>query len=472
MLLMLVKNLIKPGLLLVLGLYFWHFHTPPSGISTDAWHLLIIFISTIIAIMVNILPIGPATIVSLVTAVGTNTLSFNKAFSGYSDPVVWLVLGAFFLSHGFTKSGLGRRISYKLLTFFGKSVLGISYALAVGEMILATVIPSATARTGGIMYPVATSITDAISGPGSDGKFDKTKAFLIMSLFQMSVVSSAMFLTGMAGNALIVKFAGSIGITVTWSSWATMSVLPAIFSIVFIPIFLNLYFRPHAVEPSVISKITREKYDEIGKMTSAEKIMSVIFMLVLALWICGPIIKVSSTTSVLIAISIMIITGIVNWNDLIKIDAAWNTFIWFGALLALADGLGSLGLTSWFSTYISQKMYGLDPGLALLILLLVYFFAHYFFASSTAHVGAMFLPFMLIAINLGFQPLFTVMAFAFASNLCASLTHYGSGPAPILFGSGCISLSAWWQIGFLVSIFNFLIWSLIGITWWRVIGIM
>ena len=66
----------------------------------------------------------------------------------------------------------------------------------------------------------------------------------------------------------------------------------------------------------------------------------------------------------------------------------------------------------------------------------VYFYSHYFFASITAHVSAMYAPFLAVSLALGMPPLLAALVLGFSSNLFASLTHYGTAPAPILFGSG------------------------------------
>src|SRR5439155_25085643 len=118
----------------------------------------------------------------------------------------------------------------------------------------------------------------------------------------------------------------------------------------------------------------------------------------------------------------------------------------------------------------AKRMNALPMLLGVLLLLLVYFYAHYFFASCTAHVGALFLPFLMGAIALGALPLPTALAFLYASSLFGGLTHYGIGPAPILFGSGYVTLGAWWRNGFLMSIATLVIWGLSAPLWWGFLG--
>ncbi len=107
---------------------------------------------------------------------------------------------------------------------------------------------------------------------------------------------------------------------------------------------------------------------------------------------------------------------------------------------------------------------------ALAILVLIYFYSHYFFASITAHVLAMFVPFLVVTIAVGAPVGLTVLLLAYFSNLNAGLTHYGTTPAPIYFGTGYVKQKTWWTIGLLTSLVNILIWSIVGLIWWKILG--
>ena len=53
---------------------------------------------------------------------------------------------------GYQNSGLGRRIALFLVQKLGKSSLGLGYAIAITDLILAPFIPSNAARSGGTIY--------------------------------------------------------------------------------------------------------------------------------------------------------------------------------------------------------------------------------------------------------------------------------------------------------------------------------
>jgi L-tartrate/succinate antiporter len=80
------------------------------------------------------------------------------ALSGYSNPTVWLIFGAFILALGYERTGLGHRIALAIVKRMGKNTLLLGYDITLADTILAPFIPSPTARSGGIIYPIATDL--------------------------------------------------------------------------------------------------------------------------------------------------------------------------------------------------------------------------------------------------------------------------------------------------------------------------
>ena len=136
----------------------------------------------------------------------------------------------------------------------------------------------------------------------------------------------------------------------------------------------------------------------------------------------------------------------------------------------MAEALGETGITKRFAETAAGFTKGWPWGLALAGLVLLYFYAHYGFASITAHVTSMFIPFLVVIIAAGAPAYLAVLLLAYFSNLAASLTHYGTTSAPIYFGSGYVSQKKWWQMGLLMSVPNILVWSVVGLLWWKLLG--
>ena len=157
-------------------------------------------------------------------------------------------------------------------------------------------------------------------------------------------------------------------------------------------------------------------------------------------------------------------------GDLIAETHAWEVFIWYGGLVMMATALSETELPKLFAGGVASLTGGMSWPLALAILALVFFYAHYAFASITAHVTAMFIPFLAVTVAVGAPAGLTVLVLTYFANLSAGLTHYGTTPAPIYFGLGYVTQKRWWIIGLIASILNILIWSVVGMGWWKVLG--
>lgn len=443
----------------------------PEGVAPTSWYLLAIFAATITGSIVQPIP-GAAIVLLGVTALALfRVLPINQALAGYADPVVWLVLAAFFISRGMIKTGLGRRIAFLFIKAIGRHSLGLSYALASAETVLATVIPSTAARSGGIIFPIAKSLAEAYeSRPGPTAR--RLGAFLMTSVYQSNVIVCAMFLTGQASNPIIARFAQQVtGIEISYGLWATASIVPALLSLLIVPWLLYRVFPPEIKHTPAASEFASKELQVMGPMKWSERLMLMVFGLVALLWITTKLHGIDYAVVAMLGISVLLITGVLDWEDLISERAAWAVFIWYGGLVRMAEALGQTGLAKRFAEAAAGLTMGWQWWMALASLLLIYFYAHYVFASITAHVTAMFVPFLIVILAAGAPVYLAILALAYFSNLGASLTHYGTTPAPIYFGAGYTTQRTWWTLGLITSVVTILIWSIVGFTWWKVLGL-
>lgn len=454
---------------LLIGIGLW-FLPVPTGVETKAWHLLAIFIATIFAIVTKPLPTGAITLLGLLFCLLTQTLTFADAFSGYSSDVVWLVVLAFFIARGFILTGLGMRFAYLFIKLFGKKTLGLAYGMTLTELVLAPAIPSMTARTGGIVYPILQSLARAFGSDPHNGTASKMGTFLILSAFQASCITSAMFLTAMAGNPLIAELAAPSQVTISWGSWAFAAIVPGLLSLILVPFVIYKVSPPVVKETPDAKEFAEGKLREMGKIKKNEWIMLGTFILLLLLWIFSDQVGIKPAVTALLGVCVLLLSGVLSWKDILKEDNAWDTLIWFATLLTLAGFLNKFGLTTWFSNLIVGSIQGYSWQVAFAVLSVIYYFSHYFFASMVAHIGAMYAAFLVVAIALGTPAMLAALVLAFISNLFGGLTHYGSGPAPILFGSGYVTIGNWWKVGFVSAIVNIIVWLGFGGLWWHIIG--
>jgi DASS family divalent anion:Na+ symporter len=453
-------------IVVVAGILLIH---PPAGVTPQAWRLLAIFLGTIVGSIVRPVPGGAMVLLGIIAVALTGALPVDQALRGYADPIVWLVLAAFMISRGMIKTGLGRRIAFLFIRAMGKHSLGLGYALVSTDMVLASVIPSNGARAGGIIFPVAKSISEAYdSRPGETA--GRLGAFLMTLLYQCDVIICAMFLTGQASNIVIAKFAqASGGFNLSYSRWLLGAIVPGLVSLVVVPLLIYKFFPPEIRHTPAAPEMARHELKEMGRTSRKEWTMLVVFLVVAAMWMTMWFHNINYAVIALVGVAALLLSGVLTWRDVIEEHAAWDVFIWYGGLVRMAEALGETGITKKFADYVATHTVGWHWWAALAFLLLIYFYIHYGFASITAHVTAMYTPFLLVILAAGAPTAVAVLSLAYISNLNASLTHYGTTPAPIYFGAGYVKQRTWWLVGLMVSVPNILIWTLIGTGWWKLL---
>jgi len=450
------------------GILIWAIPRP-IDVDARAWRLFAIFVATVLGLILQPLPMGAMALVGIAIALATRTLTLAEALSGFSNVTVWLVLCAFFIAAGFIKTGLGARIAYLLVSVFGRSTMGVGYSLVATDLILAPAIPSNTARAGGVVFPILQSIAQTALGSDYE-RGRQTGAFLTLVAYQGTVITSAMFVTSMVANPLVVQLAATQNVSITWMSWATAAIVPGLLSLIVVPLVVYAVCRPGFVKTPEAPRVAKEALRSLGPMKRSERLMGIVSIAMIAGWILGTALAMDPTTLALIAIALLLLTGVLTWDDICNERGAWDTFVWFATLLMMATFLGQFGLIQWFSSQVKPLFGGIGWLPALLGLSLTYFYSHYFFASLTAHISAMYAPFLAIAIALGAPPQLAAMVLAFFSSLFATLTHYGTASGPILFGGGHVSLGTWWRVGLIVSFVNIAIWLGVGSAWWKLLG--
>lgn len=468
-------------IILAIAAFFWQME-PPTGLSPAAWHSAVLFIATIVSIVANVLPIGAIGIISitlfaLTYAAGDTTASgaIQTALSDLNSSLIWLIVVAFMIARGFIKTGLGRRIALQMIRMLGKRTLGLAYGLAFADLVLSPAMPSNTARCGGIIYPIADSLSRSFDSKPEDASRSKIGTFLITCIGNVNDVTAALFMTAYTGNLLAVKLAANAGVTITWGSWFLAALVPCLISLAVVPLLVYWLTKPEIRHTPDAPKLAVAELAKMGNMSRGEWLMAFTVVLLLILWIFGDKLGVDATTASFVGLSFLLLTGVLSWEDVKSEKGAWDTLIWFAALLMMANQLKKLGFTNWFGDLIGSNIGHLMQGtswvLVLLLLNAAYFYTHYFFASGNAQIAALFAVFLGVGINLNIPAVPMAFMLAFTSSLYCSLTQYTHARGPILFGAGYVPTAVWWRTGFVVSLVNQAIFMSAGLLWWKAIGL-
>lgn len=456
---------------LVIGIVLWLvIPFKPTDISVPAWHLFAIFVATIAACITKPLPMMATTLIAVVIATLTGIFNMKEVAAGFGNSTSWMVAMCMFLAAGFIKSGLGKRIAYIFVRTFGKSTLGLAYALSFVETVLAIGIPSNNARVNGIMYPIIDGLSREMGSDPEKGTQRKLGSFLVFNEYEINNVTSGMFLTGLAGNMVALGLAKTQGIEISWMEWFLAAIVPGLISLFVVPFLLYKVYPPEVKETPNAHAWADKKLTELGKMTAAEKIMSVVFVVAILLWLVGPHIGIDATETSFIAVALLLITGVINTKDILNESFAWNILTWLSVIMLMSQKLMTLGFFPWFSKTLGAGLKGMNWVLVLVVLWLVYFYLHYLFPSVSTQISALYAGFLSIALGAGVPKIMAALMLAMCGTVYLSTSTYSAGPAAMVSSTGYISNKDFWKLSAIIGVVFNIIWLGGGLLWTKVIG--
>ena len=456
--------------LFVLYLFIAHVIPNPEGITPQGWRQTAIFI-TVIAGMVSE-PIHASALVLIgLTAMAANGTPMREVLGGYAEPSVWLVLVAMMIAKVMLETGLARRIALLFVRLVGKTSLGVAYALQMTDVTLASGVPSITARSAGMVLPIGRSIAELFGSHPTDASRLRLGAYLVAAMYQSSVVACSMFITGQASNLLGANLALKLAnVQVTAPSWFAAAIVPGLLSCLVVPWITYRVLPPQVTHTPEAPGFAKSELQKMGRLTRHEWITLIVFTSVGLLWLTTVWHRFDVTLVALVGLAVLLVTGTLTWQTAAAERSAWDVFIWYGGMLRMGELLNATGSTRLFAENVAGMFAGIPWAVVLVAILIIYFYAHYFFASITAHMLAMFPPFVAVLIGIGVPAQLAVYSLLCLANLTAGLTHYGTTTGPILFGTGYVTRVEWWKVGFWVSVANLLIWLTVGYAWWKFLG--
>jgi DASS family divalent anion:Na+ symporter len=450
---------IKRFITLVFGVIIWYLPIP-WDITPDAWHLFAIFITAILGVLLEAFSIFTASVIALVAVVLLRVLTPEKAFSGFSESFILLILAAFLVAKGVIKSGLGRRIAFLLIRRFGKSTLNLGYCLVVTDTILGPSIPSNTARSG-IMYPITHALSlDTGSLPTPEGR-KKTGTYLMMTYIAGQTISSALWLTGMAANPVGVGIAAKFGVNINFGNWFFVASVPCIIALIAIPFVLYKLFPPENKYTPEAPEIARKGLLEMGPMSRQEYIMGSTFFGMILLWAFSPILNINLAIVAFLGLAILILANVYTIEDIRQGGGdALETYIWFAILYMISTALNDMGFMKILGAQLATYISGYNWVSVYILLIVLYILIHYLFVSQTAHLLALYAVFLQVAVNAGVPAALMAFMLSFATNLFAAISPQASSSNILFVGSGFLPSKDIYKQGAVVTVLNIVIFLL------------
>jgi citrate:succinate antiporter/L-tartrate/succinate antiporter len=459
----------------------------PAGLNAKQWHYFAVFAAVITGLVLESMPVGAVGLIGLTFAAvmgyveSDPTKSLRWALSGFSESTVWLIVGAFIFAIGYRKSGLGKRIALLLVRGLGRRTLGLGYAVTFADLILAPATPSNTARSGGTIYPIVSNIP-RIYGSEPGPTAGRIGTYVMWTAFAATAVTSSLFLTALAPNAAALSIAKkTVNVDLSWSQWFVGFAPLGVLLILLVPWVSYVICRPEVKESPEIVTWAAAELKAMGPLSRNEWVMAGLVVLAMFLWITGsnPNIKlpflganfINATMVVLVIISLLLVTKVVDFADIVAEKSAWEVFFYFTSLLTLASGLNEIGFIKWVAEGFAKPLAGMSPTLALILLVALFFWIHYFFSSITSHAAAV-LP-VVLAVGTGIPgvsvPTLTLLC-CYSLGLMGVISPYATGPAPMYYGSGFIGKGDFWKFGLIFGLIYFAGLLVIVLPWLRWIG--
>ena len=450
---------IKRIITLFIGITIWHLPAP-WDLSPDVWHLFAIFITAIIGVLIDALSIFTASVLALVAVVILGVLTPVRAFSGFSESLILLIVAAFLVAKGVIKSGLGRRIAFLLIRRFGNSTLNLGYCIVATDTLLGPAIPSNTARSG-ILYPITHALSiDTGSLPAPESR-KKTGSYLMMTAISGHTISSALWFTGMAANPVGAGIAAQFGVNMNFGNWVFVASVPCIIALIAIPLVLYKLYPPEIKHTPEAPEMAKNALHEMGPMSKQEWIMGITFFGMILLWALSPVLNINLAIVAFLGLSILILANVYTLEDIRQgAGDALETYVWFAILYMMSTTLNDMGFMKTLGAQIATHISGFNWVSVYILLTLLYVVIHYLFVSQTAQLLALYAVFLQVAVNAQVPAALMAFMLSFTTNYFAAMTPQASSSNVLFAGSGYLPSEEIYKQGAIITVLNTIIFLL------------
>lgn len=386
------------------------------------------------------IPIPATSLLPIILFPLLGALEVGKVTAEYGNQIIFLLIGGFFIAIAMEKWGLHIRIALLIVRTIGTSprrtIAGFMGATA---FISAWISNTATAM---MMIPIATAVIYHASKSGEDKNFN---AAMMLSVAYAASIGGIATLIGTTPNLIFAGVYSTLyGKEITFLQWATYGFPLAFLILVFCWAYLVYVAYPPGIK--VLGKGIKDEIDKPGKITSQEKKVLAVFLLVAALWITrvlwGKYLPMVSDAGIAVfgALLLFLIpagkgTALLIWKDTARLP--WDVVLLLGAGLSIAKGFTETGL----EVFIAQQLLFLkgisEIEIILSVVTLTIFLTE--ITSNTATATIIIPVTASLAAALGMEPAGLMVAAAISSSL-AFMLPVATPPNAIVFGTGYVTI--------------------------------
>lgn len=442
----------------------------PDALSPSAWFTAAIGLLMAIWWATEAVPIAITSFLPIVLFPLFGIATIEQTVVPYSDDVIFLFLGGFVVAFAMQRWNLHRRIALSVLQYTG----GNGRSLIGGFMLAAALISMWVMNTSTTMMllPIGVSVIAVIHGSVA-GLTERDKAdfqyALLLGIAYAATIGGISTLVGTAPNAIFAAFMeDNYGTSIAFANWMLIGV-PV--SALMLPLawlaLTRLVFRVDFRTSGEGRQELRRLKTEMGRISTPEKRVAVVFVTLAVLWITRPLLNrlpgLEGLDDSMIAMAGAIVLFLVPSGSkedplLLRWEYAerlpWGVLILFGGGLTLARAVSNTGLAEWIGT--SLQALGALP---LLFLVAITATLIIFLTELTSNVATTttFLPVVgAIAVEAGFDPLLVTVPVTLAAS-CAFMLPVATPPNAIVFGSGLLTIPKMVRAGIALNIIGIVI---------------
>ena len=386
----------------------------------------------------------------------------------YAHDAVWFIAGSLALGATLVKYGLDKRVGMLVVNLAGTKTRSIVVGILLG-----TAIPTAFVGEHAVaaMYvPIALALYTLTNKSTPSPNLG---TLLMVTIAVGCMIGGPMSPTGGARNALMIGFLGNMGIDVSFMQWISMGFMYTIVMSVVMSILLPFLFKPEVNDLSEAVGLLKKDLDKHGAMTSKQKLVAAVMLLVVILWITDKSI-VRDVLGFSLGLGGIAITGAVlymlfgltSWKDYEE-NVSWGVIVLYAGCISLGIVFKNTGASSWFADQIMALVapLGLDSGAGLVILMCVIGAVLTNLMSAGATVAVIGPVVLDMAQSSGTNPLLVGVGLAIATSMAYWLV-IGTPASSIVYASGQLESKDFIKMATLGWPAALVALSLIIILWW------
>lgn len=401
------------------------------------------------------------------------------AMQGFASPAWVLVCSALFIASEVDASGLGKRISLRMLSLAGTSPSRIRLATICLTLALSLIIPSPAANSG-LCTVLMLSVVRLLGIP-LNGNLAKS-IFLIVAFGP--ALSTVMVLTAGGGPVQTASFIyQGTGHDLSWMEYFICGAPMGLGLCVAMYLLLQVLFPAGGESLPDTDALLCKAMAGCGPWTRQEKSIAVILALIIPLWATSKVLHpVDTATIAILAVAAIFTPGVMErgvspaWKALSE-KVAWGTLMLFGAVLSLGQALLDSGAASWLARATLVRM-GLAEWPLLAVIVtggLLFALLGLAFSARSAAIGALTPTIIGFAMNLPPEKGVPVWGLTLVMNYALQFTILVPANSPMaMIAISSNTFTPGDMLRFAVPLVGvgFALLLFFSLTWWPLLGVL